>query len=64
MTNQFYKMKILVTGSAIVPKGRKTNRTPNAQHRATKTSQSVAINSPKGSSNTHDPFKYSVISVF
>lgn len=63
MTNQFYKRKILITGSAIVQKER-GGKKQNTKHRATKTSQSVAINSPKGGSNTHDPFKYSVISVF
>lgn len=62
MTNQFYKRKILITGSAIVQKER--GKKQNTKHRATKTSQSVTINSPKGGSNTHDPFKYSVISVF
>lgn len=62
MTNQFYTRKILITGSAIAQKGREKKQ--NTKHWATKTSQSVAINSLKGGSNTHDPFKYSVISVF
>lgn len=48
-------------------KKKNNKKTPNAQHRATTTtSQSMAIwvNSPQGSSNTHDPFQYSIISVF
>lgn len=44
MTNQFYKRKILTTGFAIVQKGKKTKKTPDARHRATTTtSQSMAI---------------------
>lgn len=44
MINQFYKRKILITGSTIVQKVKKSQqKTPNAQQRATKTSQSMAI---------------------
>lgn len=61
--NQFYKRKILTTGFAVVQKGK--TKTRNSQHTATtKTSPSMASKFSIGQQNTHDPFQYSIISVF
>lgn len=66
MRNQFYKRKILTTGFAIVQKGEEGNK----KHKMLNTQQQPKqvrqwqVNSLQGSRNTHDPFQYSIISVF
>ncbi len=64
--NQFYKRKILTTGFAIVQKGKNKTKTPNARqsNNHNKSVNGDWVNSPQGRSNTHDPFQYSIISVF
>lgn len=65
MINQFYKRKILTTGFANCSKGKNEQNTKcsTQSNNHNKSVNGDRVNSPQGSSNTHDPFQYSIISV-